>query len=173
MRVLLSHWPNLALRSVDGKTALQCTIRFHFCQGEHVALQLILAGATLDCIDRGGLCTLAATSAFATLMERGVVVRDLRDDSGQTPLHWAVRVHQNAADLVSMLIDCGVDLEARTCDERRNTCVDLAASHHRDSALCLLVRAAHKSTSQTHLVKLRCTSLSSCKIIHSLVRCCF
>ena len=37
-------------------------------------------------------------------MERGVVVRDLRDDSGQTPLHWAVRVHQNAADSTAVLI---------------------------------------------------------------------
>jgi ankyrin repeat protein len=142
MRVLLAHRPNLALRDMRGSTALHLatlTTWRHEC-----ALLLILAGASLDGIDRGRLCWLAAHSTFAVqaLMDRGVVVRNLHDDSGRTPLHHAVQRHPNDLGLLSMLVDvCGVDFELRSTDNERISCTGIAIYNGHVAALRFFLQA--------------------------------
>jgi ankyrin repeat protein len=97
LRLLLAHQPNLALKSIDGETALQCAIRaikFHNVSEENnVALLLIGAGASPQDVGRQHLCEWAATSTIViqALTDRGVVVGDLRDYFGRTPLLCALR----------------------------------------------------------------------------------
>jgi ankyrin repeat protein len=148
LRLLLARGPNLALRDVDGKTALQYAIEkpvwHNGNDNDNAALLLIRAGAPLEHVDRGDLCRLAATSttAIEVLTSHDVVVGELRDKHGRTPLHWAV--HQNAHNsaLLSMLVDvCGVDLEARTSSNQRESCIDVAVADCHVAALRLLLLA--------------------------------
>jgi ankyrin repeat protein len=135
--LLLPHKPDLTLKSRDGKTVLRCALRdesvsrrkFTENEDEDVALLLIRAGASWDDLDRGDLCRLAATSVpgIQLLMNRNVVVSDLRDEFGETPLHIAMR-YAAPVDLLRKLVDCGVDLEAHTSDISRATCINFASS---------------------------------------------
>jgi ankyrin repeat protein len=119
MRVLLAHAPNLALTDADGDTALEIAIQQAQSSqivNENVELVVLLirAGAPLDEVEREDLCILAATSASAVyaLIDRGVVIRDLQGDSGQTPLHWAAQFLSVDCALLSLLVDvCDVDLD--------------------------------------------------------------
>jgi ankyrin repeat protein len=106
MRVLLAHRPNLALKDGRGKSVLQAAIfsearvfgNFSFNENDDdddddVAMQLIRAGASLDELNRDELCRLAAinTAAIQLLMNRNIVIGDLRDENGRTPLHVLIR----------------------------------------------------------------------------------
>jgi ankyrin repeat protein len=144
MCALLGHRPNLGLRNVDGETALQFAIKSLAWSVDDIALLLIRAGAPLDDIGGEDLCRLAAnsTSAVLTLMDHGVVVADVRDDLGQTPLHWAVRFESEDLAVLRLLVDvCGVDLEARTNDNERKSCTDIAVLNCRLDALRLFLLA--------------------------------
>jgi ankyrin repeat protein len=113
---LLRHQPNLDLADSTGRTALDCALRIH--GGERAALLLIEAGASLERVDHRGLCRFAAqsTAAIQALLDRDVVVRELRDGNNGTPLHWAFGLRRlgnvNAAVVGKLVSDCGVDLEA-------------------------------------------------------------
>jgi ankyrin repeat protein len=149
--VLLAHRPNLALKeSVDNRSVLQIALinqlvaRFLGTGDEAIAviLRLIRAGAPLGDIDRGYFCRLAAIdlSTMQLLMDRGVVMRDLRDHTGTTPLHIATR-RRSDLGVLSKLLDCGVDLEARSNDLERQSCTDIAVSECHVSALRLFLLA--------------------------------
>jgi ankyrin repeat protein len=147
MCLLLSHRPNLALKDNEGNTAFQTAIHFFFimCRrrnnNENVLMQLIRAGVSLDGLSRAELCKFAATSTVAIqmLMDRNIVVSDLCGEFDRTPLHWAARMDPIARGVVSMLVDCGVDLEAR--DNEQNTCTDTAAGANNVDALRLFLLA--------------------------------
>jgi ankyrin repeat protein len=142
MHVLLAHRPNLALKDKYKKTALEYSISHG---GElSIALALIDAGSPRTSSD---LCNLAAsTSAVQALMDRGVVIRDLRTDFGETPLHLAAVMDDIDLPLLSMLINCGVDLEARTgppstVGSLRKSCTEIVVSRSHVAALRLFLLA--------------------------------
>jgi ankyrin repeat protein len=149
MRVLLAHRPNLALRCAHGRTALALACRNR--QRENVPL-LLSAGASLDDLIPEDLCSMAAIdmACLRLLMSRNVVVGDLRDDLGQTPLHCAVRSRRGDAAVMSMLINnCGVDLEAR--DLQCNTCTRMAVFWTRiDDLRCFLQAGADVNSAQDY-----------------------
>jgi ankyrin repeat protein len=89
-------------------------------------MQLIRAGASLDELNRDELCRLAAinTAAIQLLMNRNIVIGDLRDENGQTPLHFAAHFGTIGA-VLNKLLECGVDLEARDKLMGR-TCTEIA-----------------------------------------------
>jgi ankyrin repeat protein len=152
MRVLLAHRPNLALKNKDGKSALQVAIcsggrytsngRFSCNESDDVAMQLIRAGASLDELNRDELCRLAAinTAAIQLLMNRNIVIGDLRDVMGQTPLHFAAHFG-TIGTVLNKLLECGVDLEARKQDYTRESCIGISLSRNRPAALRLLLLA--------------------------------
>jgi ankyrin repeat protein len=152
MRVLLAHRPNLALKNKDGKSALQVAIcsggrytsngRFSCNESDDVAMQLIRAGASLDELNRDELCRFAAinTAAIQLLMNRNIFIGDLRDKMGQTPLHFAAHF-KNIGSVLNKLLECGVDLEARTKGYARESCIGISLSRNRPDALRLLLLA--------------------------------
>jgi ankyrin repeat protein len=150
MRVLLAHRPNLALKNGRGKSALQLAIcsvgrytsngKFSFNESDDVAMQLIRAGASLDDLDRDELCRFAAinTAAIQLLMNRNIVIGDLRGEFGQTPLHFAA-LFRTIDSVLRKLVDCGVDLEAREVTGR--TCTEIAIEVGDFGALRLFLQA--------------------------------
>jgi ankyrin repeat protein len=80
LTVLLAHQPNLAQEDSTGHTPLHYS--FKTTDNERASLMLIKAGAPLEGISRASLCRFAATStaAIQALLDRGVVVSELRDD---------------------------------------------------------------------------------------------
>jgi ankyrin repeat protein len=137
LTLLLAHRPNLAHKDSDGRTALYYS--FKNFNNERSSLMLIKAGAPLDGISRADLCRFAATStaAIQALLDRDVVVSELRDDNDATPLHLAV-VARNRAVLSMLIKVAGVDLEARNS---LGTCTHIAARLHQSDALRLFVDA--------------------------------
>jgi ankyrin repeat protein len=128
MSVLLAHRPNLTLVNGVGFTSLQ--VSFRLDANYRISTMLIEAGAPLDlAANERDLCELAgsSTAAIQALVNRGVVIRDLRDRDGRTPLHCATMLrHRDPSAVLNMLInDCGVDLSARTTGG--STCTQLAA----------------------------------------------
>jgi serine/threonine-protein phosphatase 6 regulatory ankyrin repeat subunit B len=135
--LLLPHRPNLALKEKYGQTALRIAIRMLFFNTGNAVALLVRAGSPLDHIT-GELCQVAASSVSAVqaLLDRGVVVRDLRDFAGRTPLHLAVCLRWDDSALLSMLVDvCRVDLEARSNGDEPESCTDVAVSRGRIAAL--------------------------------------
>jgi hypothetical protein len=136
--VLLAHRPNLALKNKDGKSALQVAIcsggrytsngRFSCNESDDVAMQLIRAGASLDELNRDELCRFAAinTAAIQLLMNRNIFIGDLRDKMGQTPLHFAAHFKMHWPVVLNKLLECGVDLEARTKGYARESCIGIS-----------------------------------------------
>jgi ankyrin repeat protein len=77
------------------------------------------------------LCLFAASStdAVQALLDRYVVVSDLRDHIGRTPLHLTARIVD--VDLARKLVECGVDLEANSSDYwYPTTCSSIAVAIH-------------------------------------------
>jgi ankyrin repeat protein len=135
---LLAHRPNLALENGRGRTSLQVSLNFGDVR---ISEMLIEAGAPLDGVDRRQLCQLAAksTSAIQTLLRRGVVISELRDNERFTPLHFAASVKTPDSVLRTLVNACGVDLEAR--NERGDTCMHLANRFGNDDALSFFIAA--------------------------------
>jgi ankyrin repeat protein len=146
MRLLLTHRPNLALRNLYGKTVLQEAIHAFSTQyvdkSDDLVMFLIRSGASLLDLNRGDWCRLAAISK-ATLqlaMDRNVVVGELRDEDGCTPLHHAVFNCTHDLALLSMLVNvCGVDLDVR--DNEQVTCTAVAVARCGVDALRFLLLA--------------------------------
>ena len=85
-----------------------------------------------------------STAAIQALLNRGVVLSQLRDTGNSndslTPLHATASSRgANAADVVKMLVGCGVDLEARTSDGE--TCTHVAAITRNEAALRCFINA--------------------------------
>jgi len=80
----------------------------------------------LEHVERSNICQFAAmsTAAIQALLDRGVAVGKLFDSRGLTPLHEAARLSHDV-DVLSMLVTCGNDLEAR--DSIGFTCAGYAA----------------------------------------------
>jgi hypothetical protein len=113
--LLLAHQPNLDTQ-VQKWTTLRLNIH-HSHVERRISMMLIEAGAPLDGVDRFATCVVLAatsTSAIQTLLRRGVVVSELRDHQGRTPLHLADRVRRvsGSARHARQRVRC--DLEART-----------------------------------------------------------
>jgi ankyrin repeat protein len=141
LALLLTHRPNLELRSISGRTPLDES--FMTPLGHSISTMLIEAGAPLDGVDRRHLCGLAATStaAIQTLLRRGVVVSELRNSSSKsTPLHLAVAASAPDPAVLDMLVnECGVDLEAR--NTQGYTCMHIAKIRDNADAVRFLIAA--------------------------------
>jgi ankyrin repeat protein len=125
--LLLARLPNLAAVDVNGKTSFCFALRSCHNDDGRCALMLLEAGASLELANRSALCWFAATStaAIQALIDRGVVVRELRVSGDCTLLHMAAWRCRDA-DVFEMLVNvCSIDLEARTCE--RETCLHFAA----------------------------------------------
>lgn len=125
LALLLAHLPNLGRKSSFGRTELDYSVEIG--SNERITAMLIEAGA-LDSVDRDNMCRLAgqSTVVIQALLDRGVVVSDLRDVAESSPLHWAARSAFNPA-VWSMLVNvCGVDFDAQ--DRDGNTCLHFNAS---------------------------------------------
>jgi ankyrin repeat protein len=141
LALLLARQPNLAAVDVNGKTSFCFALRSCHYDDGRCALMLLEAGASLERADPFRLCRFAATStaAIQALIDRGVVVRELRTFDDGTPLHQAA-VNSQDATVFDMLVNvCGIDLEAR--DEYGFTCVHPAAEWNYVFALRWLLSA--------------------------------
>jgi len=142
LALLLARQPNLAAVDANERTAFCIALRnCHFVVSERCALMLLDAGASLEWADPSHLCRFAATStaAIQALIDRGVVVRELRMSDDSTPLHMAAWGCCDA-DVFEMLVKvCGIDLEARNCE--RDTCLHYAARSGNDFSLRWLLNA--------------------------------
>jgi ankyrin repeat protein len=136
LTVLLARRPNLEIKAnLYKQSPLEMSIASQ-SNHDHVAVMLINAGASFDNIF---LCEVAAkgTSAIQALLNRGVVLNQVPQYRGNTPLHLigdsSAFVGQQLPRLddvkatVNMLINvCDVDLEARNDDG--DTCTHLAVA---------------------------------------------
>jgi ankyrin repeat protein len=153
VKVLLAHTPNLAATNVEGKSIVSYCLTSHYHPEPayvHVAAMFVEAGAPFDCLDRLELCKFAGSSTYAiqALTKRGVVVRDLRDDAGNTPLHaavnpkliayWGLRCDLTAVRM--LIFDCGVDLEARGSLNNTNSFTALVQARSHDPENFALLR---------------------------------
>jgi ankyrin repeat protein len=127
LALLLARQPNLAAVDVNGETSFCFALRSCHNDDGRCALMLLEAGASLERADPFHLCRFAATStaAIQALINRGVVVRELRSFDDGTPLHQAAFNSQDATVFDMLVNVCGIDVEAR--DESGFTCVHLAA----------------------------------------------
>jgi ankyrin repeat protein len=109
-----------------------------------VAFLLIQAGAPVDNVEQRNLILLAVTSTtvIQMLLNQNVAISDLRDEEGHTPLHIAASCNA-FLDVLSKLVDCGVDLEARvrTWDCSMWTCSTFAIRANNADALRLFLLA--------------------------------
>jgi len=124
LALLLARQPNLAAVDMDQRSIFRTAVNHCDRDRGQCALMLLEAGAPLDA--RANLCEFAAksTAAIQALLDRGVVVRDIRDWDNDTLLHKAAAVGHDS-DLFTMLVNvCGSDLEARNRDGV--TCVHFA-----------------------------------------------
>jgi ankyrin repeat protein len=127
LALLLARQPNLAIVDTLEETALCCAARASADDGGRSALMLLEAGASVELVDRGDLCSLASKSAtnVRALIDHGVVVREIVDSNGATPLHLATWDGRDV-DVFDILVNvCGIDLDAR--DYSGSTCVLFAA----------------------------------------------
>jgi ankyrin repeat protein len=143
LAVLLSHRPNLEIKSTTtSQTPLQCALD---PVDNDIVVMLINAGASLDGLDVP-LCWFAATStaAIQALLNRGVLVSQLRSSLNFTPLHAIATRHNWSADvdaIAQMLINvCGVDLDAR--NSHGETCTHFAATGGHDALRCFIKAGA-------------------------------
>jgi len=122
-------------------TAFSNAVSRWFSDGGRCAVKLLAAGASMDGVDPRVLCRFAATSttAIRALIDRGVVVRELRASGRGTALHEAAARCADA-DVFDMLVDViGIDLDAR--DRFDSTCVRSAAAFHNVFGLRWLIEA--------------------------------
>jgi ankyrin repeat protein len=115
LALLLARQPNLAAVDADERTAFCIALRNFPVVGERCALMLLEAGASVELVS-WHLCQFAAasTAAIQALIDRGVVVRELRTFDDGTPLHAAGVVTMRDAAVFDMLVNvCGTGLEVR------------------------------------------------------------
>jgi ankyrin repeat protein len=108
LRALLAHRqrPNLELTDASGDTPLGVSL---WNDDVQIVVMLLKAGASLATVSRRRLYTMVGWSAdiIQALLDRGVVIGDLRDDDGQTPLHTAVSA---PLPLLNWLVSLGIDI---------------------------------------------------------------
>jgi ankyrin repeat protein len=139
LQLLLAHGPNLELRSATG-TALEYAV--HFDRDECIVLALIEAGASLHALSRNDLCWLAARgiNTLQALIDRGFIISDFRNEDGLTPLHVAA-FEVFDEEVLSKLIECGVDLHVRAEADDNKTCSGCAIAIRNVDALRVFLLA--------------------------------
>jgi ankyrin repeat protein len=141
LALLLARRPNLALVDSYGKTAIDVALLHCGIGGGRCVLMLLDAVASLERVDRSRLCSFAATStaAIQALIDRGIVISELRCSFGRTALHEASRCSGDAA-VFDMLVDvCGIDLEKRNYSG--SSCIHDAVESSNGPALRWLIDA--------------------------------
>jgi hypothetical protein len=147
LALLLAHRPNLDLQDAFDCTPLAISFTTTFTDNWRVSLMLIEAGSSLDFGRvRRHLCDFAvtSTSSIQALVNRGVVIRDLRrPGDSRTPLHVAAERSRDV-EVLNMLIEL-CDLEAR--DSFLCTCAHIAAWFGNSDALRCVIAAGANVTS--------------------------
>jgi ankyrin repeat protein len=150
MTALLAHSPNLNIADTYfDQTPLGYALNNSSETIDCIAVMLINGGASLDAL-AGLECWFAtsSTSAIQALLNRGVIVNQLRDFRSFTPLHAIATRPGWSADLddvVNMLIDvCGIDLEARSFDGE--TCTHIAAAGRHEALRSFIAAGADVNT---------------------------
>jgi ankyrin repeat protein len=126
LALLLARQPNLAAVDADERTAFCIALRNFHVVGERCALMLLEAGASVELVS-WHLCLFAAasTAAIHALLDHGVVVCEVRDVFGGTPLHAAARRCHDAAVFDMLVNVCGTGLEVHNRID--GTCLHSAA----------------------------------------------
>jgi ankyrin repeat protein len=135
LAVLLKYKPHL------NSALLQKSLSIF--DNDRVSLMLLQAGAPLDIVNTNYLFRFASTGTIAirALLDRGVAVRDLRNEPGETLLHQIVRSDEDVIATLDLLVNtCGVDLEHRDRFDKR-TCAHVAALHCKLDVLLWLINA--------------------------------
>lgn len=123
LEFLVERGANVALKDHSGMTPLDTAMTS--CLSVHRFISsIVAAGAPLDNDRVHFRLATVSTSCIQALLDRGVVVRDLRDSDGNTPL-FACQLGDDgtasALAVLDMLVNvCGVDLNAR--NNAGNTC---------------------------------------------------
>ena len=168
MALLLTHRPNLEIKSTSARkvTPLQISLADYQCT--RISLMLLEAGASLKGVRKSHLCHFAAssTSAIQSLLNRGYVMSELRNDDACTPLHAAALQASCDSAAVNMLINvCGVDLEARNAAGL--TCMQCTAVQSNVDALRCFVHAGADLTcvNQQGMTLLHCVRDYNCTLL--------
>lgn len=141
--LLLKYKPNLNLKDRFGTKIVD----IGYGWSKPALLKLIKAGAPLD---NNSILLATATNVeiLEALMERGVVVRGLRDNQNQTALHYAAGSHD--VDLLNRLVNvCDGDLE--TVNGSGFTCTHIAACCNNVVAVRVFIQAGADVNRTTRL----------------------
>jgi ankyrin repeat protein len=136
LSLLLHHKPNLGLKDYWGHTAFERSLSD---KNYRAAELLIKAGTSLDGFNLSYLAAIS-TGITRALIGRGIVVKELVNVFGRTPLHEAACNGLRDTSVLDMLVDtCGISLDAR--DLQEFTSVHLAAQYKNASTLRWLISA--------------------------------
>lgn len=149
LAALLARAPNLALTDVNWCTPLDIALKKP--NAERFVTMLLAAGAPLD--DGNAICDVAATgtTAIQALIDRGVVLSQVRAGNGMTPLYFVVAYGFNPSAMAMLVNVCGVDLNAQ--DSSGNTCCHHAAFGCKEEVLRWLVDAGANLESANNLAE--------------------
>jgi ankyrin repeat protein len=114
---------SLSVKDNNGFNAFEIAWVNRHRDGDQIWFLLLKAGAPFNSLLSVDIAA-HSTEAIQVLMDRGVVIRDLRNYRCKTPLHTAAMMGK--IDVIRMLVDdCKVDLEAR--DSKGWTCIHFAS----------------------------------------------
>jgi ankyrin repeat protein len=150
LRLLLALAPNLSLENARRQTPLDIVLSTWEpvirdtsvdSTNARIVAMLIAAGSPIRQRHGASLCMAAAksTELIQALVDRGVVISDLRDQHGHTPLHLAVR--SDCHDVVQMILHTVPDYDVDAVDAYGASCCHFAVNRRRSKSLRWLIEA--------------------------------